>query len=887
MATHRNPHGSHRTALALAALAALVAAAVAAPAVASSPSPAAAAGSGELASLGTLGSLPAPAPARAAARTRPVLAFVRVDRDAQIRPRGTGSVTVACPRGHNFLTFGFRPIPIRFIPGRGAVVAPTALVGAIPRPNGVTLRFRNLSTGETAKMRASASCVRLGSVSGGRTARAAAKPQLRTNVVRLRVAVGPKKKKARRSAKVARRSVSVLCAQKETLPGDFGWQASRSELDGVSAFREDGRIGLRGRFTNDTGERERVSFYVSCVRATGGVQLRGRIAGAASQTAPRTARNSGSRPTMIVTYRKMKKPEVVPGFPFPDVASVLDDLPNHPWMGAAPMRMVDDVAWAGRFSSDSQRSGALSRARAAGPRAAGVKTGASADVIGLGFMALLGAFGDQRGLDQMTHELRRKRGEVYMYGDLDLDNLDLVDRRQLELWESASQVEEPVEGGDAPPPGDDTPPADDDDPFGGGGDFPGGPEADAYPGDPDPSFGDGGIVHHALSAGSDNLNDIALQPDGKIVGVGSVGGNFAVARFNADGSRDFSFAIDGLFKSPFGTGSSVAGAVEVDPVNGKIVVAGIASGSGSGFDFLAVRLNPAGSLDTGFGSGGSTLIPIAPGSGTDSARGIVLQSRDGDDEIVLAGSTIDLSGDDGSKGALVNLQPDGTLDSTFGSFGIATFAFAPGLTGDGFEAAAPGPGGSIVLGGSSGDDVLVVKTNADGVLDGLFGVGGHRIVDFGEINEVALDVAVDPTGNVVAVGQGHQPEGDTNTHALVTRLTPDGSLDAAFNGTGKRAHDLGSEEDAFEAVLIHNGKVLAMGIAHKQGTKVRYKFDGGLDELFGGGDGIAEVPKASGETQQRIHAGAVLPDGRILVAGNSTPGNGDPSDWFLEVEFGL
>jgi len=70
--------------------------------------------------------------------------------------------------------------------------------------------------------------------------------------------------------------------------------------------------------------------------------------------------------------------------------------------------------------------------------------------------------------------------------------------------------------------------------------------ARAAPGDLDPGFGDGGVVVTDLRGGDDHIRDIVIQPDGKIVAAGAKSINsdysdFALARYNSDGSLDTNF----------------------------------------------------------------------------------------------------------------------------------------------------------------------------------------------------------------------------------------------------------------------------------------------------------------------------------------------------------
>ncbi|MEZ5842967.1 MAG: delta-60 repeat domain-containing protein [Hyphomicrobiaceae bacterium] len=120
----------------------------------------------------------------------------------------------------------------------------------------------------------------------------------------------------------------------------------------------------------------------------------------------------------------------------------------------------------------------------------------------------------------------------------------------------------------------------------------------------DTGFGGGdGIVTTPVGSSHDQ-GFSALQPDGRIVVAGrSFNGSnddFAVVRYNADGTLDTSFGGgDGIVTTPIGSSHDQGFSVTMQP-DGKIVVAGY-SFNGSNNDFALIRYNADGTLDTGFG----------------------------------------------------------------------------------------------------------------------------------------------------------------------------------------------------------------------------------------------------------------------------------------------
>src|SRR4051794_15723423 len=145
------------------------------------------------------------------------------------------------------------------------------------------------------------------------------------------------------------------------------------------------------------------------------------------------------------------------------------------------------------------------------------------------------------------------------------------------------------------------------------------------PGSLDPGFGDSGIATSPAILGptSDTASGVAVQRqgDGKIVVAGTARGvdtpsAFAVARYNKDGSLDAGFGDGGTVFTPFPSGSAAASAVAIEP-DGKIVVVGTFQGFVDGNnveDFALVRYNKDGRLDRSFGGDGEVLTDFGPDS---------------------------------------------------------------------------------------------------------------------------------------------------------------------------------------------------------------------------------------------------------------------------------
>ena len=209
----------------------------------------------------------------------------------------------------------------------------------------------------------------------------------------------------------------------------------------------------------------------------------------------------------------------------------------------------------------------------------------------------------------------------------------------------------------------------------------------------DSSFS-GGIVTTAVGNRSGGAA-VALQPDGKVVVGGVSDNNFAVVRYQDDGTLDTSFNGTGIVTTSINIQASATSVVLQS--DGKIVVAGN-SGNGSFIpELTVVRYSSNGSLDTEFNSTGIVTISIGNWS---SGNAVTLQP---DGKIVVAGSanfsTGTCLGD--LDFALVRYTPNGTLDPMFKNNGIVTTPISVNNDG-GFDVVVQ-PDGKIVVVGNMSD----------------------------------------------------------------------------------------------------------------------------------------------------------------------------------------
>jgi len=448
----------------------------------------------------------------------------------------------------------------------------------------------------------------------------------------------------------------------------------------------------------------------------------------------------------------------------------------------------------------------------------------------------------------------------------------------------------------------------------------------------DTTFGTGGIVRTAPGIALDFAFGVALQPDGRIVVAAgtftaSGGPDVAVLRYNTDGSLDTTFGGgDGIVTTAIGPGTSPdAGLSLVLQSDGRIVIAGYATPpAGGATDFALLRYNADGSLDATFGGMGNPTVEVG------KAFSWVLPPQaltDADNDAL----TYTITMADGSalppwltfngiSKILTGTPPNGTTDlalrvTATDPWGAAArqdfvinvedvndapvvmYSTQPGMVhtpiGSGASADVAGgvvvqPDGKILMAGQSSSpmtnqDITLVRYNADGSFDTTFATNGIVITPVGIAGstDIGNSVALLPDGKVLVAGMA--PAAVTSFDFTVVRYNADGSLDTTFgggDGVAMAAIGLGSARDeALNLAVQSDGKIVVVGSTQissgipPPGTDIgvaRFNADGSLDTTFGGGDGVVMMEIGAGTLSDAARAVVVQPDGRIVVAGNTT-----------------
>jgi len=390
---------------------------------------------------------------------------------------------------------------------------------------------------------------------------------------------------------------------------------------------------------------------------------------------------------------------------------------------------------------------------------------------------------------------------------------------------------------------------------------------------------------------------VTVQADGKILVAGYTGYkryDFALVRYNPDGSLDTSFSGDGKVTTDFG-GSSDSGHSVTVQSDGKILVAG-----SKGFtlfnnrNFALARYNPDGSLDTSFSGDGKVTTDF--GGKEDPGHSVTVQA---DGKILVAGYSHRYDGSGGPGLALARYNTNGSLDTSFSGDGKVTTDFGGyGYGYDvGYSVTVQADGKILVAGSSSGNDFALARYNVNGSLDTSFdgdgkvttGFGGY----FGSDYDDGYSVTVQADGKILVAGSSGS---EGYAFFVLARYNPDGSLDTSFSGDGKVTTDFGGNYDSGYSVTVQaDGKILmagkSAGYSGNRFALARYNSDGSLDTSFSG-DG--KVTTDFGGNYDSGYSVTVQADGKILVAGTSAGHNGDRfalarynSDGSLDKTFGV
>jgi uncharacterized delta-60 repeat protein len=386
-----------------------------------------------------------------------------------------------------------------------------------------------------------------------------------------------------------------------------------------------------------------------------------------------------------------------------------------------------------------------------------------------------------------------------------------------------------------------------------------------------------GTIDSSFNFNTVNINAMeikamVLQSDGKIIFIGNFSFYYATTSYNGP---IFRLNSDGSFDTGFNPNFSPSyqsiydGAVQPD---GKIILVGKFTSSGTVTTNCIARINTDGTLDTSFNPGGAgPLFGLAP----NAVNRIKLQP---DGKIIIAGNFGAYNGV--ARKNIARLNEDGTLDLSFnpgtGFDELGTTSYPPTLNSLALQA-----DGKLLVGGKFvGYNGLakrsIVRINTDGSADTGFQIGLGASYTFQGASGNSYDypamvraVAVQANGKIVLGGFFERFNGINQNN--ITRLNSDGTLDATFNsGMGMR-HVNNSTDVNLESAGIHALTTLASQKILISGQFMRY--DNTMEKCLARIDPEGNIDLSFNTVTSfdgTVNCSVVQPDGKVLVGGNFT-----------------
>jgi uncharacterized delta-60 repeat protein len=341
----------------------------------------------------------------------------------------------------------------------------------------------------------------------------------------------------------------------------------------------------------------------------------------------------------------------------------------------------------------------------------------------------------------------------------------------------------------------------------------------------DSSYGTNGRVVSELSPGVDALNAMALQTDGKIVGLGFANNKLTLVRYQTNGTLDTLFGHQGIVLTNF-TSNFFSPYDIVLQTDGKIII--LAANSST---MMLARYTTNGILDTSFGVNGIADINEILTSGPYCSSMELLP----DGKIIVTGSisfhTI----------FIIKYNSNRDLDTTFGTNGYTTTSLPTDSYIISSEDLCIQTDGNILLAVSltntSGyEDFSIFKYTSNGILDTDFGNEGFVKTDIGGImvTDTPSTIKLQPNGKILL-------SGTSNLSFVVVRYNSDGSLDTTFNSTGIATTNVGGAYRMCSHMLIEpDGKIILAGYIGDDFGSTRYNLDGSIDPSYGN-NGIYKI----------------------------------------------
>ncbi|MBK7966641.1 MAG: SBBP repeat-containing protein [Bacteroidetes bacterium] len=389
---------------------------------------------------------------------------------------------------------------------------------------------------------------------------------------------------------------------------------------------------------------------------------------------------------------------------------------------------------------------------------------------------------------------------------------------------------------------------------------------------PDSTFNGKGLLSFIFFNNIDRMYGCDLQADEKLVmaGIsknpGSGAYEICAVRLDINGAFDNSFNNDGVEFIPIGLANSANGLapkIKVAP-NGKIVIACTGIGAGDQ-DFFICMLDTNGVLDTTFNSTGILMTDLL---GTGSQSDVVSAlDIDANGNIYVVGTTTALGLPINYDYAIIKVRPNGQLATTFSGDGKLTLdPTGASDFGKGIKVQADG---KIVIGGTTGANMLIARLDSTGTLDNTFTAAGYTIITFQLASEMGA-LTLDQNERIVVAGKLIT----SNSNMATARYRSNGTFDPNYGFNGKYVYNVGGFANHVNDIHIQSdNKIIVAGyVADSTGINKfmvsRIDTSGTVDISFNG-LGFARQPVIPSNVNEVCNGMTVMADGRIILTGTT------------------
>lgn len=388
----------------------------------------------------------------------------------------------------------------------------------------------------------------------------------------------------------------------------------------------------------------------------------------------------------------------------------------------------------------------------------------------------------------------------------------------------------------------------------------------------DTSFGTDGIIITTFGFGYNTPRAMALQPDGKIIAVGaSFDNRFGIVRYNVNGQLDTTFDGDGKVTTSFGTGTYGWPNFVSVHADGKILVAGISANltGVSVTNFAVARYNTNGSLDTSYDTDGKATNQFAAADLSLIVTSI-LEQPNGKFLVTTTETPNSYTYGMTDNFTTRSYNPDATIDTAFGTNGKVSTAVQEGYNRS--KMATLQPDGKILVAGfshvslSEQNDFNVVRYTSNGALDPSFDSDGKVFTAFDSSNDEMAVLLLQPDGKFIGVGtKRNAPANQNGTKDIaLSKYNSNGSLDNSFGISGKVVSVFGTQINTpTHAISQPDGKIVVANkyysfygdVYHYE--LIRYTVSGSIDATFGTNGKVVLDAETTSMLSQ--------PDGKIVT----------------------